>query len=234
MKKFLTKKWLGPLFLFVYVLVTSLFLVHQITPQLKAIFPVITQEAGAFLPITIQNGEVVQPENALISKTYTLQDGTFNVVLDTRTEKLDLNTLSPNSIYFSRKCVYIVSPEETKERCFPESSSEPIVITEEMVKNLMDNLGEHVDTFLTGVLIISLFLGFYFVILFYTIILHWIIALLARTSFGQTLFINTLLYILYNLVETFTPITLGFWIRVVLFICINVVICKIANRQEYV
>ena len=53
MKNFLTKKWLGPLFLFLYTLGVSFFLVHKMIPYMKEIFPVITQEAESFLPITL-------------------------------------------------------------------------------------------------------------------------------------------------------------------------------------
>lgn len=233
MKKFLTKKWLGPVCLFVYVLGISLFLTFQISPALKEVFPKITQEADAFLPITIQNGEIVEPADTVINKSYSSDGKKFNITLDTRTEKLDLNALPDSGIYFSRKCVYIVSDEETKVRCSPSAQSqEPIIITKDVVEKLVGVLSKYMNAFLSAVFVVVLFVAFYCTILFYTIIMHWIVALLTKTTFGQTLFVNTFVYMACNLLEIFTPININFLIKVILFICINVVICKCIKKDE--
>ena len=122
MEKFLSKKWLGPVTLILYTLCFSLFVVHKITPHLREALPVVIQEAGNFLPMTIQNGQVVQPSDTIISRSYSSEGKTFNIVLDTRTETLDINTLS-DGIYLSKKCFYVVSSEESKVRCMDPSLS---------------------------------------------------------------------------------------------------------------
>ena len=233
MKKFLTKKWLAPIVLFAYVLTLSLFLVNKITPSLKELLPVVIQESDAFLPITIQNGEIVEPVNTVINKSYSNNGETFNITLDTRTEKLDLNSLSNEGIYLSKKCIYMVSKEETRVRCLSSSQSqEPIVITKETVERLADYLNKHMGTFLGVFFAVILFVVLYLIILFYTIIMHWIVALLTKTTFGQTLFINTFVYIGCNLVEIFYSINIGFWLKVILLICFNFIICKSVKKDE--
>ena len=211
----------------------SLYLTFQISPSLKEIFPKITQEAGSFLPITIQNGEIVEPVNTVINKSYFSDGKTFNITLDTRTEKLDLNSLSDDGIYLSRKCLYMVSEEETKVRCFSSAQSqEPITITKEVVEKLVDGLSKYMNTFLIAVFVVVLFIAFYCAILLYTIIMHWVVALLTKTTFGQTLFVNTFVYMACNLLGIFTPININFLIKVILFICINVIICKCIKKDE--
>ena len=234
MKNFLTKKWLGPLFLFLYTLGVSFSLIHKMVPYMKEMFPVINQEAETFLPITFQNGEIVQPQNTIISKNYTDEKGNnFSVILDTRTDMLDLNKLPKDGFFISKKCVYIVSPDESRVKCFDSiQSQEPFVITKEKLENWLNKASKYATTFLTAFFAITLFIVFYIIILFYTIIMHWIVALLSKTSFGQTLFINTLTYIGWNLVEAITPIRIGFLLKVVLFICINWIVCKSINEKK--
>lgn len=234
MKNFLAKKWLGPLFLVLYAVGLSLFLVHKITPYIQEAAPVITQEAGNFLPITFQNGEIVQPENAYIHKSYTEGNETFHVILDTRTDTLDLSTLPNDGIYLSKKCLYIVSPDESKVRCFDSAtqSPDPIVLDEEMIKNFMDKVEKYAGGFLIVFMSIFSFIGFYIVILFYTVIMHWIVALLFKTTFGQTLFVNTLTYIVCSLLEATTPFSIGFLMKIVLFVCVNWIVCKSANEKK--
>lgn len=234
MKSFFKKAWIGPLVLLCYALAISLFITRQITPKIKEeAFPVIIQEANNFLPITIQNGEVIYPENKLIHKSYSEGDETFHVVLDTRTEKLDINTLPQNGIYMSKKCIYVVSSDESKVRCLePKLFDKPLVIDEVMFKNLINKIGKYMGTFLTCFLMVFSFIGFYLIILFYTIVMHWINTLFFKTNFGQTLFVNTLAYILMNVLEFFTPINISFWLKIITFTAINLIICKAVNDPK--
>ena len=233
MKNYLAKKWLGPIILLVYTLLISLYISAQLTPHLKEVFPVIAREAGNFLPITIQNGEIIQPTDTVISKDYTTDGKTIHVVLDTRTDMLNINELPGEGMYLSKKCFYMVSREESKVRCFdPNQTLEPIEITDEMVQNIVSIADEYIGTFMTSVLFIFLAIGFYIIILFYTVIMHWIVALFYKTTFWQTLFVNTQVYLLLNLLETLASTDINFFIHLILFISINILICKGANDRK--
>lgn len=69
--------------------------------------------ADEFLPIRIENGVIVEPENTV--KSYNIVMGedskgveqSFNVVLDTTTDTIDTAGL-PQGMYISRKAVYVV------------------------------------------------------------------------------------------------------------------------------
>jgi len=234
MKNFLTKKWLGPLILFLYTLCISLFVVHTVTPYLKEAFPIVMRESNNFLPITIQNGEITQPENAFIHRAYNSSHGeAFHVILDTRTDQLDLRTLPNNGFYVSKKCWYTASPEETKVKCMePGLPTEPVVITNEMIQDWLTKADKYAGIFLGSCLTIALFIGLYFIILFYTLIMHWVVALFFKTTFGQTLFVNTLIYMICSLLEMMTPIDIGFLVKIVLFICVNILLCRVANERK--
>ena len=69
MKSILEKKWIGPLLVFLLSIGMSISFSVQITPYLKKNIPIINETIDSFLPITIQNGEITQPVNTVISKT---------------------------------------------------------------------------------------------------------------------------------------------------------------------
>ena len=151
--------------------------------------------------------------------------------MDTRTDTLDLNTLS-DGFYVSKKCAYVISADEKKVRCFSSQLQEPIVITKELVEVWMNKINEYMDSFLYVSFVAMLFIGFYISILLYTLIMHWVVKLFTKTTFGQTLFVNTFTYMLCNLVEVFTSLSIGFWAKLLLFICVNLLICKIVKKNE--
>lgn len=234
MKSFLKRRWLGPLILILYVVSLSFAFSSQFKPVLKKTFSAIAQEAIEFLPITIQKGEIVQPVNQVIAKTYSEDGKKFHIMLDTREDVLDVNTLPGNGIYVSRKCVYAVSSEETKIQCFnPEQMPDQLVITEETVKILLDQADKYVLGFLSFLLIGILMIYFYGAILVYTIIMHWLVASFFKVPFGQIFFVNTLAYTILSLLEISTSLQVVFWLKLILFIGVNIAVCKSANERKH-
>lgn len=233
MESFLKKKWIGPIVLLLYSLGLALFISGQITPYLRKAVPIINQEASVFLPITIQNGEIVQPSNKLIQRTYTIEDETFNLVLDTRTDTLDINTLPGEGLYISKKCSYFVSSNERKMECFDSAqTSEALTITKDNIESILSIVDKYSGIYLTVFLFIIFFVFFYIAILLYTVIMHWFIALLFKTSFWQTLYINTLAYVLWDLFEECTHTNWGILVKIVLFAGVNAMICRSTKEKN--
>lgn len=224
MKNILTKHWLGPIAVFAYTLCVSLYIViGYINPFITEIMPSIQEEAKSFLPITIENGEITQPKDVVIKKKYTFKDGDLIINLDTRTDTLDINKLTEVGFYISKKCMYMISDEKSQMRCFdPAVNQEPITINEDQLNQFISFFDTYFNSILVIFLMLFLYIGFYIVILFFTLISHWIVALLSKTTFGQTLFINTFLYILLSAFEYTTSINVNFLITAALFVLINV------------
>lgn len=234
MKDFLQKKWLGPVIVLLWTVAASLVFSYQVTPVLHKLLSIVTEEAGTFLPITYQNGEVVQPANTIISKTYPLgNDKTFNVVLDTRTDTLDINELPGVGYYVSKKCIYAVTSQKREVSCFGlNQKSESFVLTQEDVKTFVAWMDKFGVTLLNIIFIVTIFTIFYLIALFYTVIMHWAIALFFKTTFGQTFFVNTLFLVGREFLETITSARLGFWLTLFLLAVANVMICKSTNERK--
>ncbi len=233
MKSILEKKWIGPLLVFLLSIGMSISFSVQITPYLKKNIPIINETIDSFLPITIQNGEITQPVNTVISKTIFFEKKPLKIVLDTRSDTLDINTLSEDGWYFSKKCLYSVAGEKRERQCLnAPQNQEAFTIDKGIVQTSFDYIKDYISLLLYGVLSLLIFCVFYLIILFYTVILHWIIALYYKTTFGQTLFVNTLFYIALMLFEKATNIYTSFFLTALLLIVTNLFICKNANEKK--
>ena len=234
MKNFLTKKWIGPLIVLLYAISLSLFFTHNYTPLIKGIVNVIDKEVQDFLPITIQNGEITHPIDSIITKTIPIDTETFTITLNTKTDTLDIFNLTQDGIYITKKCIYTITKTEKEAQCFsPSHPPEPIIITSKGVQEVINSIHTFINFFLAGTIIALSYLMLYIIIFFYSALMHWIVALFYKTSFSQTLFVNTLILSTIALLGTLNlVIKCNFFIELILCTIINFIICRYTNERK--
>ena len=71
MKSFLIeKKWIGVGLTVLFSLIVAWVTMSKTVEFVQVITPTISEEAKAFLPITIENGSITEPQNTVIVKEY--------------------------------------------------------------------------------------------------------------------------------------------------------------------
>lgn len=233
MKEFLAKnKWMGFVAVLAYALITAIYAAQIIVPTVKEYLPVVAQEADQFLPITIENGEITSPVDTVISKTYGSGANEAIVVLDTRVDEFETSALEKPGLYISKKYMYGVTPQKTEIRSFESMQVSHMVIDSEGIKTVTDYITKNIGKYLFGVVFIVLLLFSCVAILLYTILMHWIVAIWFKQPFSQTLFINSLTYVLISVLGIFTTFDLSTIVRFVAFIAVNVGVCSTLKDEN--
>ena len=208
MKDFILKnKWLGFVALLVYALISASVVSKYGNAIVKQYMPVVVQEAEQFLPITLQNGKIVAPENTIISQSYGDENQTINVVLNTRVDEIPSTDLSQNGLYVSKKFIYAVSPQKTEIRSLkelPDGTLDAATLNagaEAFVKSTQKYL---FPVYAVVALLLSML-----AVLIYTVIMHWLMAILYKVRFGYTLRVNTIIYALVSIAEILGSFNFG-------------------------
>ncbi|MBO4294875.1 MAG: DUF1189 family protein [Alphaproteobacteria bacterium] len=122
MQKILTyikqAKGIGALWIFglaVFAALYSALGAYQILPR---IVPHIQNFADTFLPLKIENGAIVLPQNTVIEKTYHLNGDPIVVKLDTTQDLLDSAQSQPG-IYLTRSYLYSVTDQRVQRQNLP-------------------------------------------------------------------------------------------------------------------
>ncbi|MBQ9035543.1 MAG: DUF1189 family protein [Alphaproteobacteria bacterium] len=197
MKNFLLQnKWLGFVALLIYALIDSAVVSKIGIAAVEQYTPVVAQEMEQFLPITVENGEIVTPQNAVVRQSFNLGSEEnkipFNVVLDTTSNEIEATALAEDGIYVSRKFMYIVSGKNTQIQDLSDIPNGTFnketlnAATELFVKNTHKYM---FPLYAVATLIVAMI-----VILLFTVLMHWLMAIMFNVTFGRTLRINTLTY----------------------------------------
>ncbi len=220
MKNFLLRnKWLGFLVLLIYSLVAAAIVSKSGIALVEQYTPVVTQEVVDFLPITVQDGEIVAPENTVISKTYGDENMKFNVVLNTRVDEFESTSLSEPGLYLSRKFFYGVNGKKTEIQSLkdiPNGTLDKETLdagAELFVKNTQKYM---FPLYAAVCLLISLI-----AVLLYTLVMHWLMAIWFNAKFGQTLRINTLVYAVVSTVAIIGNFVVGIVLMFILMLLAN-------------
>ena len=231
MKKFLQKKWIGLIVVLLYAVVTSFFVTKELVPVLDETYPQLAKEAEPFLPVTVTNGVITDPQNKVVTKTYDFdEDNSFTITLDTRVDEFNPVALTEPGMYISKKCIYVVAPTKTTTQCFDPDKSHTTTV--EDAYKVAETLSRWTNRYLFWVLMVGLFVVIYFVILLYTVLMHWLLALTFKVPFSQTLFINTLMYILLCVVVWFVQIDFKFLLTFGLLLAVNAGVCSLVKKQD--
>ena len=225
MKKLLLEtRWLGLLAVLGFAAVVAGLATKVVNQFVKENAPDVAAEARNFLPIALENGQLVEPADALIRKTYGDEDGSFDVVLNTQVDELGVEDLQTIGLYASRKAVYVVSKEKTELRSL---DALPDFRFDEKT---LDALLQWVEGKLGVALFVAVFIGaFLFMsvaILLYASLAHLLVGKHFGADYSRTLRITVWTYLVLTASSLYLPI--GIIVKFVLVLLANFLIDKFA------
>jgi len=221
MKNFLLdKKFIGAIAVFVYVICASVYFSQTMSDAIVQYSPVVAKEMKAFLPITVANGEIVEPKNTVIKRSYGDATSSFDVVLDTRVNEFDASSLKNQGLYISRKYIYGVQKLKTEIRSISELGDG--TLDSEKFNGFIEFLNANAGKYIFAISFVILFFVSVIAILFYTIVMHWLMAMLFKVGFARTLRINSLAYVAIAALKTFTAINISILLTLVIMLALNV------------
>lgn len=233
MKELITKnKWLGFIVIIVYAIIAGAYATRVIVPFVHQYMPTVTEEAKSFLPITFENGEIVAPQDTVISKSYDVGGDKIQVVMNTGVDEFETSSLKDQGLYISRKYLYAVSARKTEIQSFEKLQMPNMVVDGEIVDlaaaEIENNIGKYL--FLTTFFAFLIFSAF--AVLLYTVCMHWIVRIWFKVDFTQTLFVNSVAYVILSLVSLLTPFNIGIIIMFVALIAANVGINSAVKEEN--
>lgn len=232
MKKFfLETRWIGLLAVLAFALVVARLATNAANAFVKENVPDLAAEARNFLPISIENGTIVEPAEALISKTYSDEEGenSFYVVLNTQVDEASLNDLSGNGLYVTRKAVYVVSPEKTE--CRSLDMLPDMTVDGEKLDSLLSWLEKHLGKYLFVGIAVALFFFVSSAILLYSALAHLLVGMHFPVRFSRTLRITLWTYLVSTALAWFAGLPIGIIVKFILVLLANFVIDKCCRQQ---
>ena len=215
----LKKKWIGFAALVIYSLIVAVYSVKMAKEFVTQYAPVFEREAVDFLPITIQNGEIAEPENTLIQKSYGSGWQSFNVVLDTRSDEFEPSSLQGQGLYVSKKFIYTVANNKIEihnMKDLPDATLDADTLSA-AVQYTIKNIGRWAFPFVLVVVFISMGIS----VLLYTVLLHWLMAIIFKVKFAHTLRITTLAEICWSLAVLFIGLNPGLLLTFAILVLVN-------------
>lgn len=167
-------KGIGALFLLATAVLVTMMLTISLRNSYSEVKPEIMLVANEFLPLTIENGKVVQPVDTYKKVDIDLgQQGKpedlFSVVLDTRTDA-KAPAMNELGIFITKDVVYLSSPNQIKSVQFQDGE-----FTKENFPDIVDNLVGIVSTFVVLILLAIFFITYLikagFIVLFTSLVL---------------------------------------------------------------
>ena len=193
MKELILKnKWLGFVALLLYALISATIVTKYTKSIVQQYTPMVVQEVNDFLPITLENGEITAPVNTVISKNYGDENSKINVVLDTTKNEFNATELNEYGLYISKKFVYGVGAKKTEIQSlknFPNGT-----LNEEVLNASADAFLQSVKKYLFPMFVAVSLIISALAVLIYTILTHWLMAIVFKVRFAHTLRLNTLTY----------------------------------------
>lgn len=228
MKKLLLEtRWLGLLAVLAFALVVARVASYRLAVFLLDLAPEISAEARDFLPIALENGQIVEPADALIHKTYSDEEGnpTFNAVLNTQVDELGVEDIQSPGLYVSRKAVYIVSPQKTELRSlagWPDMS-----LNGDQLDNLLKWNEKHLPKYLFLAFSIALFVFVSVAILLYASLAHLLVGKHFGADYSRTLRITVWTYLVLTPISWFAYLPGGILSKFVLILLANYLVNKV-------
>ena len=203
----LNRKWIGAAALMVYSLIVAFLFTNFIVDAVKKTAPIVQQELADFLPITISDGEIVEPKERIISKTYGSGKDERKIVLDTNVEEFITSDLKDKGLFISRKYIYVVSDSRTEVRDLKNIPNMTID------REVLQEIAETAETKAGIYIFFGIFVAFWAVaaavIGLYTLAMHWALTGVFHNQFAQTLRINTFAYIVVSALSMIAGFNIG-------------------------
>ena len=162
-------KGIGALFLLAAAVLITMMLAISLRNSYSEAKPEIMLVANEFLPLTVKDGQVVQPVDAY-KKVDIENEDLFSVVLDTRADA-KAPAMNELGIFITKDVVYLSSPNQIKRIQFQDGE-----FTKENFPEIVDNAVGAVSAIVVLVLLIFFFVTYLiktgFVVLFMSLILR--------------------------------------------------------------
>lgn len=222
-KLLLNTKGIGALAVILFALVVSYYSANWASAFIKQVMPTAVTEISDFLPITIENGEIVYPQNAYIRKTYGTQNTAYNVVLNTQVDSLNTDDIKEQGLYISRKYIYAVSTQKTEIRDFEQMPNMTFdrQLLEAGADWMVNKSGIYV--FLTLFVSVALFMGL--ASLIYAALVQLLIGKMLSVDFARTLRVTTLGYVALAIISL-AVFSIGIIVKFVLLLAANYLVGK--------
>ena len=226
MKSFLIeKKWIGVGLTVLFSLIVAWVTMSKTVEFVQVITPTISEEAKAFLPITIENGSITEPQNTVIVKEYpTTENKTVKVVLNTEVDELTSDDIKDTGIYFSRNYMYAVSAQKTEIRSLSDLPN--MTVDQEMFDTGIKWLESKVSGWLFVTVFFMLLIYIGIAVLIYAGISQLLLGKVTASPFNRTVRITTLGYLALFIIALATGWIMNILIKLVLFILLNYFISK--------
>ena len=231
MKKFLLEtKWVGVGLAVLLSFIISWTLSAKISLFIETTTPYVSEQIKGFLPITVENGTITEPQNTVIQKEYALGDETFHVVLNTETDELSTDDIKDTGLYISRKYMYMVSPQKSEIRSL--STIPNMRFDNELVQAGEEWLQKNTEKYLFIGLFLMLLITIGIASLIYAGLTQLLIGRAVAADFVRTLRITTLGYLVLLTVELFGGLSINMLIKFVLIVLLNYYINKNLYQVE--
>lgn len=230
MKKLLLEtRWLGLLAVLAFAVVLAGLATKVASQFVKEVAPDVSAEARNFLPITLENGEVVEPADALIRKTYGGEDGAFDVVLNTQVAELGVEDIQTPGVYVSRKVVYVVSQEKTELRSL--EAVPDFRLDEDKLDAARQWLDGKLGVALFLVIFLALFVFVSVAILLYSALAQLLVGKRFGADYSRTLRITVWTYLVLTAISWFAYLPGGILAKFVLILLANYLVDKFAYAK---
>ena len=232
MKKLLLEtRWLGLLAVLAFAAGLAGLTTKVAGRFVKEVAPDVAAEARNFLPIALENGELVEPANALIRKTYSDEDGSFDVVLNTQVDELGAENIQTPGLFVGRKAVYIVSSKKTELRSleampdfrFDEGKLDAVL---QWVKGKLD-----VTLFLA--IFLALFVFVSAAILLYALLANLLVGKRFGAYYSCTLRVTVWTYLVLTAIAWFAVLPGGILVKFILILLANYLVDKFAYPKGH-
>ena len=225
MKKLLLEtRWLGLLAVLGFAAVVAGLASKVVNQFVKENAPDVAAEARNFLPIALENGQLVEPADALIRKNYSGEDGSFDVVLNTQVDELGVEDLQTPGVYVSRKVAYVVSKEKTELRSL--EAMPDFRFDEDKLDAVLQWVAGKLGVALFVAVFIGAFLFMSVAILLYASPAHLLVGKHFGADYSRTLRITVWTYLVLTASSLYLPI--GIIVKFVLVLLANFLIDKFA------
>ena len=230
MKKFLLEtKWLGALVIVLFALVVSYFVSSRSSEFLKQIMPTVVSETSEFLPITIENGVIVEPQNAYISKNYGSETKPIRIVLDTRVDSLNAEDIKENGLYISRKYFYGITSQKTEIRDFADMPN--MTFDRQGLEQGAQWVEQKSAGYIFGTLFVVLAVYMMLASLLYAALIHLLIGKMMKMEFASTLRVTTLGYVALSIFGVMA-FSIGIIATFALLLIVNYLVAKYLPSTE--
>ena len=219
-KIILRQKWLGVMAVILVSLFIAIHTANSLNKAYVAIEPTISNEIGYFLPITIKNGEIVSPRNALIERKYGSAQNQYKVVLNTEVNDLNISNLS-TGIYVTRNKFYSYDSSKGEVKIQSLAKIPDMELTTTKVKDFLSMFGGYLKPVTIFIIFVCLAIYVGIVALIYSLIMHWLFKRLYKADFALTLRVNTLAYLALLCVTTIIGTDFGIIITLLVMLACN-------------